>query len=145
MSDKRSTYVFPIDKHGKITAHINDFIISQESFACTIGLELGSEGMRPYFLHLDDAELAIRHPLEVRKPKPIAPTRPSIDDPYFANAFKLFESDEKKYHLYHASALVLIAAWFDMMTEGDQRLLRALDPSPQYPFHFGVHKHTRSH
>ena len=78
MSDKRSTYVFPIDKYGEITAHINDFIISQESFACIMGLELGSEGMRPYFLHLDDAELAIRHPLEVRKPKPTAPIWPSV-------------------------------------------------------------------
>ena len=128
MSDKRSTYVYPIDKHGEITAHINDFVISQESFACTIGLELGSEGMRPYFLHLDDAELAIRHPLEVRKAKPVAPIRPTVGDPHFSDLFKLYESDKEEFNLYHSSALILIAAWFDNMTEGDQRLLRALDP-----------------
>ena len=52
MSDKqRSTYVYPIDGHGEKTAHINDFIISQESFACSIGLELGVDGMRPFFLN----------------------------------------------------------------------------------------------
>ena len=67
MSDKlRSTYIYPIDTHGEITAHLNDFIISQESFACSIGLELGVDGMRPFFLHLNDAELAVRHPTEVR-------------------------------------------------------------------------------
>ena len=128
MSDKRSTYVYPIDKHGEITAHVNDFIISQESFACTIGLELSSEGMRPYFLHLDDAELAIRHPGAVRKDKPVIPTCPTVGVPNFSDLFKLYESEEKKFNLYHSSCLILIAAWFDNMTEGDQRLLRALDP-----------------
>ena len=90
-SDKQrstSTYIYPIDRHGEITAHINDFIISQESsFACSIGMELGADGMRPYFLHLDNAELAVRHPNEVRKPPPVEPIRPLVDDPNFSNAY----------------------------------------------------------
>ena len=45
MTDKRSTYVYPIDSKGEITAHINAFIVSQESFASSIGLELGIDGM----------------------------------------------------------------------------------------------------
>ena len=61
-SDKqRSTYIYPIDRHGEITAHINDFIISQESsFACSIGMELGADGMRPCFLHLTFGQCRIR-------------------------------------------------------------------------------------
>ena len=101
MSDKsRSTYVYPTDSHGEITAHINAFIVSQESFACSIGLELGVDGMRSFFLHLDNAELALRHPTEVRKPPPVEPIRPLVDDLNFMNAFKLFEVDEKKFNIY---------------------------------------------
>ena len=128
MSNKRSTYVYPIDSHGEITAHINAFIVSQESFASSIGLELGIDGMRSFFLHLDNAELALRHPNEVRKASPVKPIRPLVDDPNFMNAFKLFEADEKMFNLYQANVLTLISAFFDMMTEGDKQLIRAIDP-----------------
>lgn len=127
-SATRGTYVYPIDKHGEITAHVNDFIISQESYACSIGLELGVDGMRPYFLHLDNAELASRHPTAIRKPPPIEPIRPPVDDPNFTNAYKLFEADEKRFNLYHSCVLLLIAAFFDMMTEDDKPLIRTIDP-----------------
>ena len=128
MSDKRSTYVYPIDSKGEITAHINSFIVSQESFASSIGMELGIDGMRPYFLHLDNAELAARHPNEVRKVAPVEPIRPLVDDPNFMNAFKIFETDERKFNLYQACVLTLISAFFDMMIESDQQLIRAIDP-----------------
>ena len=128
MSDKRSTYVYPIDSKGEITAHINSFIVSQESFASSIGSELGIDGMRSFFLHLDDAELAARHPNEVRKAAPVEPVRPLVDDPNFNNAFKIFDADEKKFNLYQANVLILISAFFDMMTDSDKELLRAIDP-----------------
>ena len=83
--------------------------------------------MRPFFL-LDDAELAVRHPTEVRKPPPVAPISPLVDDLNFTNAFKLFVLAEKKFNLYQACALILIAAFFDMITEGDQQLIRSIDP-----------------
>ena len=52
-NSKRETYIFPIDKHGDISAHVNNFIVSQESYARSIGQELlGVEGMRPYYLKL---------------------------------------------------------------------------------------------
>ena len=128
MADKRSTYVYPIDSKGEITAHINAFIVSQESFASSIGSELGIDGMRSFFLHLDSAELAARHPNEVRKAAPVEPIRPLVDDPNFNNAFKIFDADEKKFNLYQANVLILISAFFDMMTESDKDLLRAIDP-----------------
>ena len=68
-------------------------------------MELGADGMRPCFLHLDNAELDVRHPNEVRKPPPVEPIRPLVDDPNFSNAYKLFEGEEKKYNLYHACVL----------------------------------------
>ena len=66
---KRGTYICPIDQHGDISDHVNSFIVSLESYARSIGQELGKEGMRQYYLHLDDAELARRHPTVIRKPK----------------------------------------------------------------------------
>ena len=75
-NSKRETYIFPIDKHGDISAHVNTFIVSQESYARSIGQELGVEGMRPYYLHLDDAELAHRHPTIVRNKARTIPIQP---------------------------------------------------------------------
>ena len=83
--------------------------------------------MRSFFLHLDNAELAARHPNEVRKAAPVEPVRPLVDDPNFNNAFKIFEADEKKFNIYQANVLILILVFFDMMTDSDKDLLR-VDP-----------------
>ena len=128
-NSKRETYIFPIDKHGDISAHVYTFIVSQESYARSIGQELGVEGMRPYYLHLDDAELALRHPTIIRKATPIQPERPSVTDDNFFELFKLFEIDVKLFNLYHQCVGLLISAFFDMMTPDDQNLIRIYNTS----------------
>ena len=62
------TYLFKIDSKGDISAHLDQFIAAQESYAAAICLNVDDEGMRPFFLHLDDAELQSRHLGTVRKP-----------------------------------------------------------------------------
>ena len=68
--------IFKIDSKGDKSAHLDQFIAAQESYSAAICLNVDDEGMRPFFLHLDDAELQLRHPGTVRKPpvqKPAAP------------------------------------------------------------------------
>ena len=66
-STNRETYLFQIDKFGDITASLDRYIRSQESYATVICLDVTDEGMRPFYLHLDDAELQVRHPGTARK------------------------------------------------------------------------------
>ena len=53
----RETYLFPIDKFGDISASLEKYIRSQESYATAICLNVTREGMRPFYLHLTDEEL----------------------------------------------------------------------------------------
>jgi hypothetical protein len=125
---KRGTYIWQIDHYGDISAYVNSFIVSQESYARSIGQELGKEGMRQYYLHLDDAELAKRHPDIIRKAPPIEPVRPLHTDDNFFELFKLFEIDVKLFNIYHQCVEDLISAFFDMLLIDDQNLLRSIDP-----------------
>lgn len=127
-NSKRESYIWKIDQYGDISAHVNSFIVSQESYARSIAQELGKEGMRQYYLHLDDAELAKRHPTIIRKAPPIEPVRPLVSEDDFFELFKLFEIDVKLYNLYHQCVDDLIRAFFDMLTIDDQNLLRSIDP-----------------
>ena len=67
-----------IDSKGDISAHLDQFIAAQEAYAAAICLNVDDEGMRPFFLHLDDAELQLRHPGAVRKPRIQKPARPLV-------------------------------------------------------------------
>jgi hypothetical protein len=68
-SVNRTTYLFEINKFGDISASLERYIRTQESYASSIclGLDVTDEGMRPFYLHLDDDELPARHPGSVRK------------------------------------------------------------------------------
>ena len=94
------TYLFKIDSKGDISAHLDQFIAAQESYAAAICLNVDDEGMRPFFLHLDDAELQSRHPGAVRKPPIQKPARPATDAPNFSNLFKFYEEDKDIYNSY---------------------------------------------
>ena len=110
------TYLFMIDSKGDISAHLDQFIAAQESYAAAICLNVDDEGMRPFFLHLDDAELQSRHPGTVRKPPVQKPARPATDDPNFSNLFKLYEEDKGVYDSYRTGVTLLISGWFDHLT-----------------------------
>ena len=79
----RETYLFLIDKYGDISASLEKYIRSQESYATAICLNVTGEGMRPFYLHLSDEELLVRHPGAVRKQATQAPVLPEHDDPNF--------------------------------------------------------------
>ena len=137
---KRGTYIWQIDHYGDISAYVNSFIVSQESYAKSIGQELGKEGMRQYYLHLDDAELAKRHPDIIRKAPPIEPVRPLHTDDNFFELFKLFEIDVKLFNIYHQCVEDLISAFFDMLLIDDQNLLSSIDPINGIQFTININK-----
>ena len=81
----RGTYLFKIDKFGDISASLEKYIRSQESYATAVCLDVTEEGMRPFYLHLTDAELQVRHPGTIRKLPIQRPVRPESTDANFAN------------------------------------------------------------
>lgn len=125
-SPTASTYMFKIDKHGDISAHLEDYIQGFEAYAASICLNVDDEGMLPFYLHLSDAELLLRHPGAIRKPAIPKPVRPDVTDPAFSNKLKLFDLDEKIYKSYREGAILLIAAFYDYLTDDlKTKILRA--------------------
>ena len=122
------TYLFMIDSKGDISAHLDQYIAAQESYAAAICLNVDDEGMRPFFLHLDDAELQSRHPGAVRKPPIQKPARPATDAPNFSNLFKFYEEDKDTYDSYRTGVTLLISGWFDYLTPALQEKLKSADP-----------------
>jgi len=57
----RETYMFKIDKRGDISAHLEDYIQGFEAYSAAICLNVDDDGMLPFYLHLSDAELLLRH------------------------------------------------------------------------------------
>ena len=47
-SVNRETYIFEIDKFGDISASLERYIRTQESYASAICLDVTDEGMRPF-------------------------------------------------------------------------------------------------
>ena len=121
------TYLFMIDSKGDISAHLDQYIAAQESYAAAICLNVDDEGMRPFFLHLDDAELQSRHPGAVRKPAIQKPARPATDAPNFSNLFKFYEEDKEIYDSYRTGVTLLISGWFKYLTKALQDKLVAAD------------------
>ena len=96
-SVNRETYLFQIDKYGDISAYLDEYIRGQESYATAICLDVDTEGMRPFYLHLDDEELHFRHPGAVRRDPIQKPVRPNVDDPNFSNLLKIYDLDCRIY------------------------------------------------
>jgi hypothetical protein len=118
--------MFEIDKHGDISAHLEDYIQGFEAYAASICLNLDDDGMLGFYLHLSDAELILRHPGATRKPPLTKPVCPLDTDPNFDNKLKLFFRDEKKYENYREGAVLLIQAFYDYLTEDlKTKILRA--------------------
>jgi hypothetical protein len=57
-----SSYMFKIDSRGDISAHLEDYIQAFEAYSAAICLDVADDGMLPFYLHLSDAELQLRHP-----------------------------------------------------------------------------------
>ena len=53
--------MFKIDKRGDISAHLEDYIQGFEAYSAAICLNVDDDGMLPFYLHLSDAELLLRH------------------------------------------------------------------------------------
>ena len=124
----RETYLFPIDKYGDISASLEKYIRSQESYASAICLNVTGEGMRPFYLHLSDEELQIRHPGAVRKQPLQAPVLPEEDNPNFVNLCKLYEIKTKIYNSYRYGVTLLISGWVDFLTPDLKRKIESIDP-----------------
>jgi hypothetical protein len=124
----RETYLFQIDKFGDISASLEKYIRSQESYATAVCLDVTEEGMRPFYLHLTDAELQVRHPGTVRRLPIQRPVRPEHTDANFTNLLKLFELDNKIYDSYRCGVTLLISGWFDFLTPDLQRNIESIDP-----------------
>jgi hypothetical protein len=84
--------------------------------------------MRPFYLHLDDAELQARHPGTVRKTAIQKPVRPEHTDPNFTNLLKLFALDLAIYDSYRHGVTLLIAGWHDFLTPDLKRKIESIDP-----------------
>ena len=124
----RTTYLFDINKFGDISASLEKYIRHQESYASSICLDVTEEGMRPFYLHLNDAELQVRHPGAVRKAPIQKPVRPEPTDANFNNLLKLYTLDLAIYDSYRLGVTLLIAGWHDFLTEDLQRKIESIDP-----------------
>lgn len=121
-----SSYMFRIDSRGDISAHLEDYIQAFEAYSAAICLNVADEGMLPFYLHLSDAELLVRHPGATRTPPIQKPVRPADTDPNFSNKLDLFKLDNVIYESYRAGAILLIAAFYDYLTEDlKTKILRA--------------------
>ena len=89
-SVNRETYLFQIDKYGDISAYLDEYVRGQESYASAICLDVDEDGMRPFYLHLDDDELQMRHPGAVRRYPIQKPVRPNVNDQNFSNLLKIY-------------------------------------------------------
>jgi len=127
-NDPRTTYLFQIDKHGDISASLEKYIRHQESYATAICLNVTAEGMRPFYLHLSDEELQVRHPGAVRKQAIEEPVLPAHDDPNFTNLCKLYEIKTEVYNSYRYGVTLLIAGWVDFLTPDLKRKIESIDP-----------------
>ena len=77
-----ATYMFKIDSRGDISAHLEDYIQGFKAYSAAICLNVADEGMLPFYLHLSDAELLLRHPGAIRTPAIQKPVRPLDTDPH---------------------------------------------------------------
>ena len=84
--------------------------------------------MRPFYLHLDDAELQVRHPGTARKNAIQKPVLPEPTDANFSNLLKLFELDKAIYDSYRRGITLLIAGWHDFLTPDLKRKIESIDP-----------------
>jgi hypothetical protein len=124
----RETYLFPIDKYGDISASLEKYIRSQESYASAIGLNVTGEGMRPFYLHLSDEELQVRHPGAVRKQAIQEPVLPAHNDPNFTNLCTLYKINTEIYNSYRYGVTLLISGWVDFLTPDLKRKIESIDP-----------------
>lgn len=121
------TYLFNIDKHGDISAHLEDYILGFEAYSGAICLDVDDEGMLPFYLHLDDEELLIRHPGAIRKLPIEKPVRPIATDPNFSNNLKLFDKDDEIYKSYRNGVLLLIDAFYAYLTDDLKQKIKRAD------------------
>ena len=122
------TYLFNIDRYGNISAHLEDYIKGFEAYACAICQDVDEEGMRPFYLHLDDNELLARHPGAVRKPPITKPILPDAADPNFSNLMKLHDKYDVIYKSYRNGALLLIDAFYKYLTDELKEKIKRADP-----------------
>jgi len=121
-----SSYMFKIDSRGDISAHLEDYIQAFEAYSAAICLDVADDGMLPFYLHLSDAELQLRHPNTIRTPPIQKPVRPLDGDPLFTNKLALFKLDEEIYKSYRIGCILLITAFYDYLTDDlKTKILRA--------------------
>ena len=109
--------MFKIDSRGDISAHLEDYIQAFEAYSAAICLDVADDGMLPFYLHLSDAELQLRHPNTIRTPPIQKPVRPLDGDPLFKNKLALFKLDEEIYKSYRIGCILLITAFYDYLTD----------------------------
>ena len=106
----------------------NRHIISFEALTSVTCLEFGVDGLRNFFPHLSDEQVAQRHEGATRDEPPPKPARPVPGTEHYSDLLKAYDRDLALYSAYNSATVDLTYIWLDHIPEPDKLALETLDP-----------------
>ena len=109
-------------------SQFNRHIISFEALTSVTCMELGIDGLRNFFPHLNDEQMALRHEGAIRAEPPQKPEKPVPGVDHYSDLLKAYDRDLSLYNAYNSAMIDLIYTWLEHIPDSDRLALENLDP-----------------